>query len=256
MRPPTDGKVISRENHLWVDLKRKRVYADGYVAARDIVLEMFACPMGTKEHESIVGTLAKASEVHAALLAIGAQPGTPVKLYPQYVPPTGQVIRVWVCWRDEEGTFHRTDARQWIRYMKTGEPMQAEWVFAGSGFWKDPSDGREYYQADGGDMICVSNFTSAMLDISIASSADADQLMFKPATDRIPERGTPVRLVLVPIPNPTDGNSLDDKIDGASRREQSKSGTPVDPDRPPAESVLPPLKPLPTRDNANGQPDR
>ena len=40
---------------------------------REGPLEMFACPSGTKEHESVVAVLSKSREIHAALLAIGAQ---------------------------------------------------------------------------------------------------------------------------------------------------------------------------------------
>jgi hypothetical protein len=97
--------------------------------------------------------------------------------------------------------------------------MSSEWVFSGSGFWEDPSDGRKYYRADSGDMICVSNFSTAMMDVNVASSAEADQLLYSPFTERIPERFMPVRLVLVPIPD-----------------KAAKSG--VDPNQPPSEKVL------------------
>ncbi|MGB7342792.1 MAG: YdjY domain-containing protein [Pirellulaceae bacterium] len=197
---PPGATSISKKNNLWVDRKSKFVYADGYVAMREAGLEMFACPVGTKEHESVVATLAKAKEVHAALLAIGAKPGSPAKFLPEFVPAKGQIIRVWVCWRDEAGKFQVTDARRWVQKQATEtEHMSAEWVFSGSGFWKDPADGHEYYRADGGDMICVSNFTTAMLDVNTASSAEAEQLQYFPFTDRIPPRGTPIRLVLTPL---------------------------------------------------------
>jgi len=39
---------------LWIDQKRKYVVVDGKVSMREGPLEMFACPKGTKEHESIV----------------------------------------------------------------------------------------------------------------------------------------------------------------------------------------------------------
>jgi hypothetical protein len=225
--PPPEAVALTRESRLWIDRKRKSVYADGYVAMRRGALEMLACPMGTKEHESIVATLAKSREVHAALLAIEATPGTPVRHLPEFVPATGQVIRVWVCWRDKQGKFKVSDARQWIQRSGTNKPMAAEWVFAGSSFWQDPVDGREHYQADAGDMICVSNFSTAMLDVTISSSAEADELVFSPYEKRIPELGTPVRLILTPIPNPTDKPVAKPKSD---------------PNQPPDETVLPPQK--------------
>jgi hypothetical protein len=63
-------------------------------------------------------------------------------------------------------------------------------------FWKDPTDGQEYYQADGGDLICVSNFPTATLDLPIESSQANDALLFEVFEDRVPPRGTEVELVL------------------------------------------------------------
>ncbi|OYP34063.1 hypothetical protein CGZ80_16780 [Rhodopirellula sp. MGV] len=209
--PPPGGTSLSKDGRLWIDAKRKRVYIDGYVAMTRGPLEMFACPVGTKEHESIVAALSRSRDVHAALLAIEATPGTPVRFRPTFVPPTGQVIRVWVCWYDKDGKFQAVDAREWIHDLDIDGPMKTEWVFAGSGFWQDPEDKREYYEADGGDMICVSNFSSAMLDVAISSSADADSLRFEPFETKIPPRDTPVRLVLVPVPNPTDDDDAQAK---------------------------------------------
>ena len=200
---PPNAKAMSQSN-LWIDRDRGWVFADGYVAMNEGPLEMFACPTGTKEHESVLATIAKAREVHAALLAIGAEPGTPVSYETDFTPATGQKIRVWVCYRDTEDKFQAIDARTWIRQMGTDKVMEPEWVFGGSFVWKDPTDGRNYYQADSGDMICVSNFATAMMDIPVASSADADSLLYEPFTERIPERGTPVRLILEPLAIPSD----------------------------------------------------
>lgn len=202
---PPGSVILGKTNNLWIDRKAKRLYMDGYVTLRRGALEMFACPAGTKEHESVVATLAKARDVHAGLLAIDATSGTPVRHLPEFLPPTGQVIRVWVCWQDKNGKFKTVDARDWVKKQGTEkETMKAEWVFAGSSFWTDPSDGKEYYQADAGDLICVSNFATAMMDVSMSSSAETGQLQFVPFQDRIPPLGTPIRLVLVPVPEPTD----------------------------------------------------
>ena len=210
--PPPNSKSISKTGRLWVDVTKRRVYVDGYVAMREGALEMFACPVGSKEHESIVAVLAKSREVHAALLAVKAKPGSPVKFLPEFAPPQGQVIRIFACWRDDKGKFHSVDGRRWVQKNGTDDTqMKAEWVFGGSGFWKDPADGREYYRADGGDMICVSNFTTAMIDVNISSSANAGALNYVPFLDRIPKRHTPVRLVLVPLTKDSD-QKLDESL--------------------------------------------
>jgi hypothetical protein len=71
-------------------------------------------------------------------------------------------------------------------------------VFAGSGFYKDPETGREYYMAEVGDFICVSNFSTAMLDIPVESSEANEGLLFEANPEKVPRLGTPVRLVLKP----------------------------------------------------------
>jgi hypothetical protein len=221
--PPPAAKRLG--DNLWINQQPKRVYFDGYVTMREGPLEMLACPVGSKEHESVIAAIPQSRYVHAALLAIGAKPGTPVAFLPNFVPATGQRIRVWVCYRDEQGQFQVTDARRWIRREGTDEHLQEDWVFGGSGWWKDPRDGAEYYRADGGDMICVSNFTTAMMDVPIASSADAAELLYVPFTERIPARGVPVRVVLVPIPLASD---------------KPRADLQINPDQPPGEEVLPP----------------
>ncbi len=238
--PPPNSKAINPQG-LWVNLDDKQVFVDGYVTMREGPLEMFACPIGTKEHESVVATLAKSSQVHAALLAVGARSGTPVQFLPSFIPATGQRIRVWVCYYDAADKFQAKDAKGWIKNTSTKKTMQADWVFSGSGFWKDPNDGKEYYRADGGDMICVSNFSTAMLDVPIASSAEANALQFIPNTDEIPARGTPVRMILSPIPIRSDLNQSDKPSD-----EDKEDGDPSNP-KPDREIVKPSAELLPRK---------
>jgi hypothetical protein len=131
-------------------------------------------------------------------LAIGLEPGNPVSFDPEYVPARGPKVAVRVRWKDAEGGVQERAAQEWIRNSKTGQQLQADWVFAGSGFWRDPTDGTEHYQADGGDMICVSNFPSAMLDLTIESSESNEALLFQAFAGRVPPVGTAVELILTP----------------------------------------------------------
>ena len=189
---------LSKTNDVWLDPKRKAVVVDGQVCLRAGQLEMFACPKGTKEHESVVALRCLAEEVHAGLLRVGAIPGTPVRYDPAYKPATGQIVDVYVLWKDEQGGKHQARAQEWIRVGRTNKTMPYDWVFAGSSFGKDEETGREFYRANGGDLICVSNFPTAMLDLPVASSDTNADLMFEAFTDHIPPKGTPVRVVLIP----------------------------------------------------------
>lgn len=189
---------LSKKHPVWLDTKRKAVVMDGEVCLREGQLEMFACPKGTKEHESIVAIDCLPEEVHAGLLAVGAKPGTPVKFDPEYVPATGQVVDVFLLWKDAKGGKHQAKAQDWIKHVKTGKPMQHDFVFAGSGFWTDEETGKKHYQANGGDFICVSNFPTAMLDLPVKSSQANADLLFHAYTEKIPPKGTKVRVVLIP----------------------------------------------------------
>jgi len=189
---------LSKTHSIWLDTKRKAVVIDGEVCLREGQLEMFACPKNTKEHESILSLNCSAEEAHAGLLAAGAKVGTPVKFDPKYVPAKGDIVDIYLLWRDADGTKHQVRAQEWIKHTKTGKPMEYDWVFAGSGFWKDDETGKMHYQANSGDFICVSNFPTATLDLPVESSQANSDLMFTALTEKIPPKGTKVRLVLIP----------------------------------------------------------
>ncbi|MCA9132152.1 MAG: hypothetical protein KDA45_03325 [Planctomycetales bacterium] len=194
---PPGATRLDPVSRVWADSKNHRVIVDGYVALRSGQLEMLACLVGTKEHESIVAVFAKAQIVHAALLAVGAQQGKPVQWEPNYTPPTGSEIQVLALWRDAEGKKHHIDTRQWVREVGSEDKvLDTNFVFAGSILWQDPDSGEKQYMAEGGDLICVSNFTTATLDVPMKSSQVNSGLMFAAFTERIPELGAPIRLVL------------------------------------------------------------
>jgi hypothetical protein len=192
-----DLKQLVPEYKVWVDAKQKFVVMQGEVCLTKGFLEMFCCPKGTKEHESIVSVKTEAKIVHAALLAVGAVSGTTVQFRPEYKSATGQVIEVYVLWNDKDGAPKQTLAQNWIRDVKTNKAMSVPWVFAGSGFWED-DDGKKHYRAESGDFICVSNFPGAMMDLPIQSTDQNNELNFEAFTERIPPKGTEVKIVLVP----------------------------------------------------------
>ena len=188
------------EGGLWVDLKRKWVIADGEICLREGQLEMLACPQGTKEHESVVSVKSSARFVHAALLAVGAKTGTPVKFDPDYIPASGSVIDVICVWKDEKGVVHTISAQQWITKGRSKKTLEHAWVFAGSGFWTEASTGKKRYYGDDGSLICVSNFPTATMDIAVESTKDNNFLEYHANSSKVPEVRTPVRLILVNRP--------------------------------------------------------
>ena len=200
LAPPKEGwKRLSEKDsphRLWVNVKEKQLAVDGEVCLTRGYLEMFACSANTKEHESVVALKALPQLIHVGLLAIGAEHGTPSNWRP-YRPATGDVIKIFVEWMDGD-KLKRVPAQQWVRDLKTKKAMVHDWVFAGSGWVTDPDTKKRYYRADGGEVVCVSNFPVSMLDLPIKSSQVNDELAFEALTENIPKRRTPVRVYFVP----------------------------------------------------------
>ena len=83
-KDPPGTKRLMPDGKVWLDLKNKRVIVVGEVCQREGQMEMFACLKGTKEHESIVAVPTKAHVVHAALIRLGALPGSAAQFVPKY----------------------------------------------------------------------------------------------------------------------------------------------------------------------------
>ena len=83
---------LSSRDQCWVDFKHQLVIVNGKICQRRGLLEMFACPLDTKDHESIVCVYSRAFVIHTALLAVGAVPGAPVKYVPEYESAHGTEV--------------------------------------------------------------------------------------------------------------------------------------------------------------------
>jgi hypothetical protein len=182
---------------VWIDREKRQVVLGGRICFREGMLEMFACPRGTKEHESVVAVESSASLAHACLLALDCNPGNPVSWDPDYKEATGPEIGIEVAWK-ENGETVRRDAREMVLNIKTGEQLSQAWVFGGSRFFTEESTGEEFYCGDGGEFVCLSNFSTATLDLPIKSSDANGLLMFEANPAKIPELETRVLLFLIP----------------------------------------------------------
>jgi hypothetical protein len=180
---------------LWVDPKTRTVIMRGRVCLREGSLEHFICLDRTKEHESILSTKAEPRLIHAALLLAAGDPGHPVRYRPKFQEPSGPKVVIEVEYLEKDKP-KRVDARTWIKDDKSKQALETTWVFAGSQFFQDPDTKKTVYGADGGDLVTVANFPTAILDLPIVSSnSDADR-GFSAWTDRIPQRGTPVTIYM------------------------------------------------------------
>jgi hypothetical protein len=206
--PKSEHKALQPDKMLLLETKpdkTKRVLVAAEVALRDGPLEMFVCKQHTKEHESVLSIDVKAQFIHAALVACGAKPGTPVQFVnprtgqEEYKPATGSKIKVSVYYV-KNGKSTTDLAQDWILEVAKKKPMPHPFVFAGSRLVKNPDlpDDPAIYTADLGEVISVSNKRDSMLEVPVKSTdVDAD-LLFAANTEKIPPTGSKVWLILEP----------------------------------------------------------
>ncbi len=132
-----------------VDREKKMVEFDGTIPINahtepelKVFLEATVCSWDSKEHESLVVTKAKPSQVHAALLLVGLKPGRPGfwRLEEKTwvgVPPEGDEVSVKFVMTNADGAEREEDAAEWIVNSKDGRSLRqsdadAKWLFAGS----------------------------------------------------------------------------------------------------------------------------
>jgi hypothetical protein len=184
----------------------KRVLFDAEVCLREGVLEVLLCKKNTKEHEAILRTAIDARFLHAALIAIGSKPGKPVQFVnaatgeADYKPATGGELKVSLHYR-KDGKLHTHLAQEWIRDQQTKKPMAYNWVFAGSRFMKNPDrpNDPDYYTANNGEIISISNFVDSMLEIPIEVSRENASLNYLAETGKIPPQLSKVWVILEPV---------------------------------------------------------
>lgn len=254
---------LNPQGTVLLDFPGKRVLLKTKVCLTRGPLEMFLCLKQTKEHESILSIDSEAYTIHGGLVALGAKEGQPVKFSPEYSPPSGDKIEVFVHWVDTANNLHRMSAQQWIRHSRDrfheekfeelppslkipddsnlrydpvnkfliwygpmsieertgllklsadkkyratihrfyeeGLPREtnADFVFVGSGFSDEAENGKKYL-AEGGYVICVANFSTAMIDVAVESSANGtESLSFEAWHERLPPRGSEVLVELI-----------------------------------------------------------
>jgi hypothetical protein len=197
-KPDPSWKPMAKD--LWFDPAGRRLVIRARVAITEGPLEHLLCSKGSKDHESTLTTEAPPRLIHAGLILTGAEPGHPIRFDKKFEPPAGTAIAIDLEWTAPDGTTKRSDARGWIKDVKTGEVLTTDWVFAGSELFEDPKTKEKVYAADDGDLITVANFPSSILDLPFRSSANDADRGFVSHTAAMPPRGTGVTMYLKPRP--------------------------------------------------------
>ena len=195
---PENLTRLNPQQLVWVDLPDKQVVLQGEVCRAGYPLEFFAT-YGNRSYEAVVAVNVKPSIVHAGLLRVGAEAGHPAQFQPEFVPPTGTEVAIEVRWKDAQGKVQSCSAQHWIRNIKTRKELDSNWVFGGSLFVTDEATGKQYYQADSGELICVLSSPTAMLDLPMQGYGAIEARSFEAFAEHLPPEGTPVTILLKPI---------------------------------------------------------
>ncbi len=198
---PATRPAVGRLPHLSVDVKHRQIRMECQAVRAEMPLEFLCCVKGSHDYESALVSQAKPSNLHLALLMLGLTPGAPAHRsddLQQWFPPHGPALKMSVEFQ-KGGQTVRLPAWRLLRNVKTKKPAGAmTWIFAGSHLL---SDGR--YAADlNGYLVSLVNFNSTLIDVPYVASNSTQMLQWESDPDTLPPPGTPVTLIIEPIPTP------------------------------------------------------
>jgi hypothetical protein len=187
------------------DAKTRQVRVEAEALEVDTPLEFFAVVFNGPEHEAILRSKVKPSDLHTALLALGLQPGAPVtysEATKKWQPPHGPPLQIHVEY-EKNGKTVVAPANRWMRNVKTKKPMpNTTWIFAGSRVMNDGN-----YAADStGYLVSVVNFDMTVIDIPELASKDNELLEWERNSDAVPPAGTKVTMIIEPAGPGKDGD--------------------------------------------------
>lgn len=201
---PTEVKT-GELPHIKIDLVKKTIDIDAKVVLREGEwLELLACTVNSKEHESVLAIEALPSHVHFALLMLGLEPGAPMRWVKKdkdkYEIRQGYGPKVAVTLRyEKDGKPVEVPANEWIIDQKKKEKLASNiWLFTGAEFQK--FDDKEVYAADvNGTAITIVSFGDDLLARATDMTDRTDDATWAANTEAIPELGTKVTIRLTPV---------------------------------------------------------
>jgi hypothetical protein len=212
-----------------VDAKARTIAIECQALNVNIPLEFFCVTDGGNEHESVLRTPAKPSDIHFALLMLGLTPGAPATFLPArrlWLPPHGPPLHI-ECKYLLNGKPMDVPAYRMMRSLKTKKEMPpAVWVFDGSRVMPDG-----VYAADvTGYVVSICNFDLTMIDVPHMVSNSNETLEWEYNPDLVPPKGTAVTMVIEPAAAneaapPSDGIPADNFNPGPGLSEDAPPAT-------------------------------
>ncbi|MCG3130471.1 MAG: hypothetical protein FLDDKLPJ_01233 [Phycisphaerae bacterium] len=253
--PAAQRRVAAFADGVTIDWRFPLVELEARVVLRAGPLELLACSPRTREHESILQIPARPLHIFQACGLIGLQPGAPVNYdaaNDRWIAPTGQPLTLRVLGSFEFGEV-TVPVEAWMTSLKEPgrEIRTIPWVFAGSRVVEGGAFGAD----EDGTIVCVVDFSTALITIGELHSAD-DELLWLGADPRyVPKEGARCKLLVSPrIDDPlllhvlADGGlRIADKAvtapDAAARWRRASESAPTGPSDPVAKPTLTPDAP-------------
>jgi len=172
----------------------------------ETLLELVICTPDSKEYESLGVTLAPPSHIHAAMLAVGFEPGHPgsfslnERAETEPVHPAGDKVEIELLTRDERGAVTSHHPFDWINLRSSQGPSiwpeakSRGWHFVFGGSRITHRQGRDWYDADQtGTLIGLCTFGGETISLSqtISERVDVLEPLFYVNPRLAPAFGTP-----------------------------------------------------------------
>ena len=192
-----------------IDFAKATVTVEARVGIRDDYIEYLLIGPRGKRHEALFVTPAKASLIHAAMLALGYKKGVNARAVPKdpfpteeeykkgakthdLYPPKGQEVFLTVRWKDEKsGKIHQYRIQDLYHDLVDGGTVKnAHYVYIGSRMARLYKGEEPQYMADV-EQNLISNYY-VMPDnqlITIVHKHAWDDSIWFPAVDRLPAKG-------------------------------------------------------------------
>ena len=172
--------------HVTINTTEKSVDVDALVALHKGKLELVACTVGTKEHESVVAIRASAKHVHLMLVLAGAKEGNPYMREAlddtntrwRDVPATGHSIEVSLVFEDDSGEMVEHPISHFIKNENGARYPDRPFLFAGSQLRQREGESPVYIADVSGNFITLSSFGDEVLCQPVFESHDNDSLQW------------------------------------------------------------------------------
>lgn len=214
--PTSQPGELVRFPAVTVDRAAHQVRIECEALVIDAPLEFLCVTRGGPEHESVLRTAAKPSHIHAGLLMLGLEPGSPMtysEAKKTWSPPYGPPVRVSVEFKNAAGEVVKLPAARLMRHVRSHAAMKdMSWIFAGS---HQRADGA--YLADlTGYVVSLVNFEHTLIDVPQLVSSSNETLEWETNPDLGLKRGDAVTMILEPLGEPTTKPDGDHQGEGAS----------------------------------------